>query len=227
MKGGYIKTTLDIASQQFIFQYSLDGMTPIYFLRYETLLAYRPCDEARIEISPKQVLRLNYFHETIHQDLTSASIVCTSWEGERVIILRIWITTSEEARLVVTVHDISGSGPSDITVTPNQVCPDEDILMNIPRNILEDNGGYHIQHVGFSGKAIVWLTTDLTLMMLEVPPPKGLETNHDIPRTRSWRIPSSVGLEHHGEVRNIYLEDSRGRVILAMQDETLIIFEFA
>jgi len=137
------------------------------------------------------------------------------------------MTVSGEARFIIAAHDISGSRPPDIPVTPTQACPDEDILVDMPSDILTENGGYHLEHIGFSGKAVAWLTTDLTLMLLEIPPPEGVETNQGIQRTRSWCIPSSVGLEHHGEVRNVYLDDSRGRVTLAMEDETLIIFEFA
>lgn len=222
-----MKTKLDTPNQQFIFQCSLDGKTHIYSLHYETLLAYQPCDKARVEISPEQLLCLSYFGEAIHQDLTSARTVYTSWEGGQVIMWRIWTTTSKEACLIVTIHDISESGPFDITVTPGHMSPDEDILMDIRQIILKDKEGYYLQHVGSSGKAIMWLMTNLTLMMLEVLPPKGLETNHDIKITRFWSIPSIVGLEHHRDIGSIYLEDSHGRVILSMQDETLIIFEFA
>jgi len=137
------------------------------------------------------------------------------------------MTISEEVRLIATVHDISGSGPSDIPVTPTQACPDEDILMDVPLNILEDNDGYRVQHMGFGGKAIAWVTVESTVMLLEVPPLEGRGMNRGREGVRSLCIPSSVGLEDHGQVMDIYLDDSRGRVILAMQDETLIIFEFA
>jgi len=134
------------------------------------------------------------------------------------------MTLSDEVRLIADVHDISGSGPFEVPTTSTQVCPDEDILMDVPLDILVDNGGYRIQHGGFSGKATAWLTQDLTLMLLEIPPLEGWGTSRE--GTRSWSIPSSVGLEHHGEVMDLWLDDARGRVILAMQDETLIIFEF-
>jgi len=225
MKGGSTRTTRDISNQQFIFHYSVDDKTPIYSLRYDALLTDRACDEARIVLSPKKLLCLNYFHG-IHQGLASAKIVCTSRDGRRVVIWRTWLTVSGEARLIVAAHDISGSCPPDIWVTPTQACPDEDILVDVPLDILTESGGYHLEHIGFGGKAIAWLTTDLTLMLLEIPSSEGVGTNLGIRRTRPWRIPSSVGLEHHGEVRNVYLDDSRGRVILAMEDETLVVFEF-
>jgi len=99
--------------------------------------------------------------------------------------------------------------------------------MDVPLNILIDSGGeYRIQHGGFSVKAIAWLTVEATLTLLEVPPLEGQGTR-ERESTRSWSIPISVGLEYHGEVLDIWLDDGRGRVVLAMQDETLIIFEFA
>ena len=137
------------------------------------------------------------------------------------------MTLSDEVRLIADVHDISGSGPFEVPTTSTQVCPDEDILMDVPLDILVDNGGYRIQHGGFSGKTIVWLTLESTLMLLEVPPLESQGRNRERETTRSWGIPSSVGLENHGEVMDIWLDDARGRVILAMQDETLVIFEFA
>jgi len=199
-------------------------MTPIYSLPHETLLAHRTYDKARSAISPKEVLRLNYLHGAIHQEMAWVRRVYPSWDGERVVL---WRTRNEGARLVASVHDISGSGPFEIPITPTQPCPDEDILMDIPLDILVDNGGFRIQHGGFTGKGTAWLTTYLTLMLLEVPPVDGQGTNRERANTRSWSIPSPVGLDNHGEVMDIWLDDARGRVILAMQDETLIIFEFA
>ena len=150
--------------------------------------------------------------------------VYPSWDGGRVVLWRTRTTVSDEVCLVASVHDISGADACEVLVTPSQACPDETILMDIPLDILVDNGGYRIQHGGFSGKATAWLTQDLTLMLLEIPPLEGWGTSRE--GTRSWSIPSSVGLEHHGEVMDLWLDDARGRVILAMQDETLIIFEF-
>ena len=80
------------------------------------------------------------------------------------------MTGSEAACLIATIHDISGSDPSNISVTPTQACPDEDILMDIPLDVLEDNDGYRVQHVGFGGKGIAWVTAESTVMLLEVPP---------------------------------------------------------
>jgi len=86
----------------------------------------------------------------MHQEMNFV-IVCTCWDGRHVIV---WRNTSEEGRFIVTVHDISGSGPFDIAVTPTQACPDEGILMDIPWNILEVYGGYPTQYIGFGGKAV-------------------------------------------------------------------------
>jgi len=176
---------------------------------------------------PKQLLCLNYVHGAMQQEKAWATRVCTSWDGGRVVLWRTWITASGEARLIAAVHEISGSGPSDIPVTSTHACPDEDILMCIPLNILEDNEGYRLQHMGFSGKGIAWVTGESTLMLLEVPPLEGQGANRERERVKSLHMPSSVGLGHHGQVEDIYLDDSRGRVVLAMQDETLIVFEFA
>lgn len=202
-------------------------MTPIYSLPHETLLAHRRSDQARTEISPKEVFRLNYFGGAVHQEMAWVRRVYPSWDGGRVVLWRTRTTLSEEARLIADVHDISGRGPFNVPVTPTQACPDETILMDVPCDILVDTGGYRIQHGGFMGKAIAWLTADWTLMLLEIPPLEGPGTNRERERTRSWSIPSSVGLENHGEVMDIWLDDARGRVIFAMQDETLVILEFA
>jgi len=153
--------------------------------------------------------------------------VYPSWDGGRVVLWRTRTTVSDEVCLIASVHDISGADACEVLVTPSQACPDETILMDIPLDILVDNGGYRIQHGGFSGKTIVWLTLESTLMLLEVPPLESQGRNRERETTRSWGIPSSVGLENHGEVMDIWLDDARGRVILAMQDETLVIFEFA
>jgi len=216
-----------MASEQFVFHHSVNDKTPIYSLRYERILAHQSYDEGTVELSPKQLISLNSIYEAMHQEMNLLRIIGTSWDGGRVIVWRTWINTSDEAHLVATVHDISGSGPSDIAVSPSQACPDKDILIDVHLNILEDREGYPTLHVGFSGKASAWLTTELTLMMLEVPPLEGQGTNRGRERTRSILIPPSVGLEHHGKVMQLYLDDSRGRAILAMQDKTLIVFELA
>ena len=227
MKAGSTETTCDIANEEFIFHYAADDMVPIYSLPHETLLAHRTRDDTRIEISPKKILRLDYSNGAIHQEMAWVRRVYPSWDGGRVVLWRTRLNLSEEARLIAAVHDISGSDPCEVPVTPTQACPDKDILIDVPLNILADSRGYRIQHGGFSGKAIAWLTVESTLMLLEVPPLEGRGTNTERERIRSWNIPSSVGLEHHGEVVDIWLDDARGRVILAMQDETLVVFEFA
>lgn len=227
MKEGSTETTWDIANAQFIFHYSVDDMTPIYSLTHETLLDYRTRDRAGTEISPKEILRLKYLHGAVHQEMAWGRRVYPSWDGGRVVLWRTRTTLSDEPRLIADIHDISGSDPLEVPITPTQACPEEDILMDVPLDILIDSeGGYRIQHGGFSGKAIAWLTVESTLTLLEVPPLEGQGTR-ERERMRSWGIPASVGLEHHGEVADIWLDDGRGRVILAMQDETLIIFEFA
>ena len=227
MKEGFIKARRDFSNEQFTLHYSVDDKTSIYSLRYETLLAHGPSDEATIEILPKQLLCLNYLHGAVHQEKAWATRICTSWDGGRVILWRTWVTVSEEARLIASVHNISEPGPCDILVTPTQPCPGEDILMDIPLNIPEDSDGYRVQHMGFSGKAIAWMTVESTVMLLEVPPLEDWRMNRERERMRPLCIPSSVGLEDHGQVMDIHLDDSRGRVILAMEDETLMIFDFA
>jgi hypothetical protein len=226
VKEGFTDIACEISIEQSIFHYSVDDMTPIYSLPHETLLAHRTCDKARAEISPKEVLRLNYCHGTLHEDIAWRRIY-PSWDEGRVILWRTQTALYEGPRLIASVHDISGSGPFEIPTTPTQPCPDEDILMDMPLDILGDDVGFRLHHGGFSGKAIAWLTTELTLVLLEIPPVEGRGTSCERAGTRSWRIPSSVGLDHHGDVIDIWLDDARGRVILAMQDETLIIFEFA
>lgn len=230
VKEGSTETTCDTANEQFIFHYSVDEMTPIYFLPHETLLAQRTRDKARIEVSPKEVLRLNYLRGAIDQEMWWVRRVYPSWDGGRVVLWRTQTTPYEGPRLIAHVHDISGSGsgsgPLEIPISPNQLFPDDDILIDAPLDILVDHGEFRIQHGGFSGKATAWLTTGFTLMLLEIPPLDGQGTRREKEKTRSWRIPSSVGLEHHGDVMDLWLDDARGRVILAMQDETLIIFEF-
>jgi len=203
-------------------------MTRIYFLPHEILLAQRTRDKARIKVSPKEVLRLNYFHGTIDQEMWWVRRVYPSWDGHRVVLWRTQTTLYEGLRLIAHVHDISGSGsgPLEIPITPIQPLPDEDILIDAPLDIMVDHGGFRIQHGGFSGKATAWLTNEFTLVLLEIPPLDGQGTSREKEKTRSWRIPSSVGLEHHGDVMDLWLDDARGRVVLAMQDETLIIFEF-
>lgn len=217
----------DIENAQFVFYHSVDDKTSVYSLRYETLLAHRIYDEAITEISPKQLLSITYFRGAIEQEATWATKISISWDSGRLIIWRTWTTYYEEARLIASIHDISGPGPFDIPVTPSQACPDEYVLLDIPLNVLENNGGYRMQHVGPSGKAMAWMTTESTLMLLEVPPLESWGLNKKRERVRPLHIPSSVGLEDHGQVVDIYLDDSRGRVILAMQDETLIVFELA
>jgi hypothetical protein len=227
VKDGSTETTCDVANGQFIFHHSVDDLTPIFSLPYETLLAHRTCDETGIEISPKQLLHINYFHEAIHQEVFWARRVYPSWDGRRIVVWRTRTTTPDEVRLIASIHDISGSGPLEVPVTPAQACPPEDVLIDLPLDIQNDYGGYRVQHGGFSGKAIAWLTPDSVLTLLEVPPLEGRGMNREGQQIRSWAIPSSVGLEHHGEVMDMWLDDAQGRVIIAMQDDTLVIFEFA
>lgn len=132
----------------------------------------------------------------------------------------------DEPRLIAHVHDISGSGPFEVPITPTQLFPDEEILMDVPLDIQDNIDGLRIQHGGCSGKANAWLTQELTLVLLEIPPLEGQGTSREEEETRSWKIPLSVGLALHGEVMDLWLDDARGRVVLAMQDGTLIIFDF-
>lgn len=204
----------------------MDDITPIYSLPHETLLAHRTCDKARTEISPKEVLRLNYIHGAVDQELEWERRVYPSWDGGRILLWRTQANNYDEPRLIAHVHDISGSGPFEVPITSTQPFPDEDILMDVPLDILIDDDGLRIQHGGFSGKANAWLTHEFTLVLLEIPPLEGQGTSREEEETRSWKIPSSVGLVQHGDVMDLWLDDARGRVILAMQDETLIIFDF-
>ena len=202
-------------------------MTLIYSLRHEILLDYRTRGHASIEIAPKEVLRLRYLDGAVHQEITWGRRVYPSWDGERVVVWRMRMTLSDETHLIASVHDISGSVPLEVPITPTHACPDEDMLMDVPFDILVDNEeGYPIQHGGFSGKAISWLTLESTLTLLEIPSLED-QGNRGRGSTRSWRIPAPVGLKDHGEVADIWLDDGWGRVILAMQDEALIVFEFA
>ena len=227
MKERYTEIMCDFAIDQFILHYSVDDMTVIYSLSHETLLAHRSCDKARTEVSPKEVLRLNYLHGAILQEKGWMRRVYPSWDGRRVVLWRTRKGLFDEDRLIASVHDISGSGPFEIPITPSQPCPDENLLLDVPLDILVDNERGRIQQGGFSGKVTAWLTKDFTLVLLELPPVEGQGTSQEGAKTRSWRIPPSVGLENHGDVMYIWLDDARGRVVLAMQDETLIIFEFA
>jgi hypothetical protein len=230
VRQGSTETTCDITNEQFIFHYSVGDVTPIYSLHHETILAQRTRDQARTRISPKEVLRLNYLDGAMDREMGWLRRVYPSWDGGRVVIWRTRVSIAQEVRLIAEVHDISGSGSFEVPVTHFRACPDENLLMNVPLNIHNDPRGYRIQHGGFSGKAIAWMTVESnvepTLMLLEVPPLEARKTDQERERTRSWVIPSSVGLRHHGEVMDIWLDDARGRVILAMRDETLVVIEF-
>ena len=173
-------------------------MTAIYSLPHETLLAHRTCDKARTQVSPKEVLRLNYLHGAILQEKDWMRRIYPSWDGGRVVLWRTRTSLFEEDRLIASVHDISGSGPFEIPITPSQPCPDENLLVDVPLDILVDNKGCCIQHGGFNGKVTAWLTDDFTLVLLELPPVEGQGTSQEGAKTRSWRIPPSVGLENQG-----------------------------
>lgn len=227
MEASPTRAKCDSENAQFVFHHSVDNKTFIYALHYETLLAHQTSDGDMVGISPKQIFCITYSHGAIQQETAWATKLSTSWDGGCLILWRSWTTDHEDNCLIASIHNISGLGPINIPATPTQACPEEYVLLDVPLNVLEDNQGYHKQHMGPGRKVMAWVTIESMVMLLEVPPLEGQRVDRKRERARPLNIPSSVGLEDHGQVMDIDLDDACGRVLLAMQDETLIVFEFA